>query len=161
MLINETCDISPWAARKIVIWSVRLRYGKSQRAEIRAEEHVALINDRPGKLFKLIMSPGFAYGAVSVQARRLARRMIFHLIIGFSEAAKKSDSLKDLASEARQSAAETAVEQFAPSEVRPPMTGSRISYPAYTPEETREAVEGARERQDRDDAPASRAGGAR
>jgi hypothetical protein len=63
LLVNEFCDISPWAARKIVVWSARLRYGKSARAEVRAEEHVALIDSRPGKLFKLITALAFAAGA--------------------------------------------------------------------------------------------------
>lgn len=63
LLVNEFCDISPWAAKRIVVWSAHLRYGRSARAEMRAEEHCAVIDSRPGKLCKLLTALVFASGA--------------------------------------------------------------------------------------------------
>ncbi|MEV6154935.1 hypothetical protein AB0L53_31800 [Nonomuraea sp. NPDC052129] len=79
LLVNEFCDISPWAARKIVTWSARLRYGKSARAEIRVEEYAAVIDSRPGKLFKLITALTFATGATGSHIRREA--LLFRLLL--------------------------------------------------------------------------------
>jgi hypothetical protein len=62
--VNECCDVSPWAAKKILRWSARLRYCDPERAEIRDEELVALIEDMPGKLFKLITALCFAAAAL-------------------------------------------------------------------------------------------------
>ncbi|WP_424533658.1 hypothetical protein ACOZ38_25315 [Sphaerisporangium viridialbum] len=70
LLVNEFCDVSPWAARKLVIWSAYLRYGKSARAETRAEELAALIDSRPGKLFKLVTALGFTGGATWTYVHR-------------------------------------------------------------------------------------------
>ncbi len=64
---NECCDVSPWAARKLVRWSARRRYAPPARAELRAEELAALIDDRPGKLFKLITALGFAAAAIVIR----------------------------------------------------------------------------------------------
>jgi hypothetical protein len=74
LLVNEFCDISPWAAKRIVVWSSRLQYGKSSRAEIRAEELCAVIDTRPGKLFKLITALAFVCGAAHAY---LYREMLF------------------------------------------------------------------------------------
>jgi hypothetical protein len=71
---NECCEVSPWAARKLVRWSAHHRYQDPARAEDRAEELCALIDDRPGKLLKFLTASGFAVGAVIVSAhRRLSR----------------------------------------------------------------------------------------
>jgi len=51
LAVNE---LSPWVARKIVIWSAHRRYVPPSWAEFRAEEFAAHIDARPGKLFKLI-----------------------------------------------------------------------------------------------------------
>lgn len=64
LAVNECCDVSPWAARKLVRWAARRRYAPPSRAEVRAEELAALINDRPGRLFKLITALGFAAAAI-------------------------------------------------------------------------------------------------
>lgn len=61
---NECCELSPWAAEKIARWSARLRYSDPSRAEVRAEELAALVEDRPGKLLKLITALSFAGAAV-------------------------------------------------------------------------------------------------
>ena len=71
LVTNELCDISPWIAHRLVRWSARQRYVDSTRAEIRAEELAALINDRPGKLFKLCTAVLFAASAGTAKLRRL------------------------------------------------------------------------------------------
>ncbi len=71
LVVNEFYDISPWAARKIVIWSARARYGRSPRAEVRAEEFAAVIDSRPGKLLKLVTALAFACGATAVRAHQI------------------------------------------------------------------------------------------
>ncbi len=68
LAVNECCDISPWAARKLVVWSARHRYYDQARADTRAEELTRLIDDRPGKLFKLITALGFAAAAIVPRA---------------------------------------------------------------------------------------------
>lgn len=81
LLVNEFSDISPWAAKKIVIWSARLRYGRSARAEVRAEELSAVIDSRPGKLFKLMTALLFAVGATGSYLRREALFMRMAILI--------------------------------------------------------------------------------
>jgi hypothetical protein len=78
LIANELCEFSPWCARKLVRWSAFRRYTDPGRAEMRAEELTAVIDDRPGNLFKLITAVSFAVGAVgkyryrrSVLLRRL------------------------------------------------------------------------------------------
>jgi membrane protein YdbS with pleckstrin-like domain len=71
LIVNEFSDVSPWLARKLVGWSARLRYGDTTRAEIRAEELAAVINDRPGKLFKLGTGVRFASSALATRVRRM------------------------------------------------------------------------------------------
>ena len=75
LLVNEFCDISPWAARKLVRWSAHLRYTDPERAKIRAEELAALIDKRPGKLFKLVTATFFAASAVRAAMTRLIDRI--------------------------------------------------------------------------------------
>lgn len=68
LLINECCEVAPWIARNIVAYSARMRYRDQIRAEVRAEELRALINDRPGKLFKLITALGFLSSSIFYRA---------------------------------------------------------------------------------------------
>jgi AcrR family transcriptional regulator len=81
LLVNECCDVSPWLARKFVRWSAHRRYVDQCRAETRAEELVALIDDRPGKLFKLITALGFVVTATAdvflgqISARLVRRQL--------------------------------------------------------------------------------------
>ncbi|PZF96762.1 hypothetical protein C1I99_16765 [Micromonospora deserti] len=67
-------DLSPWLGRKLVAWSARLRYRDDPRAGVRAEELAAVINDRPGKLFKLGTALGFLSAALLARLRRLVGR---------------------------------------------------------------------------------------
>jgi mycothiol system anti-sigma-R factor len=74
LLANEFCAFSPWCAGKLVRWSAFRRYADRDRAEMRAEELTALVNDRPGNLFKVITAACFATSAVIVSARRAIAR---------------------------------------------------------------------------------------
>jgi hypothetical protein len=74
LLANELCEFGPWCARKLVRWSAFRRYTDPGRAETRAEELTALINDRPGNLFKLITAVRFAADAIIVCGRRAIAR---------------------------------------------------------------------------------------
>lgn len=72
LLVNEACDVSPWCAHRLVRWSVRLRYANPERRRIRADELVALIDERPGKMLKLGTGLGFLAGALPVWLHRAA-----------------------------------------------------------------------------------------
>ncbi len=74
LLANEFCEFSPWCARKLIRWSAFRRYADPNRAEMRAEELTALVNDRPGNLFKFFTAVGFAGAAVIAAARRAVIR---------------------------------------------------------------------------------------
>lgn len=76
LIVNETTDLSPWLGRALVGWSARLRYGETDRAQVRSEELKALVNVRPGKLFKLFMGVAFATSALVFRLRRLIRPQI-------------------------------------------------------------------------------------
>jgi mycothiol system anti-sigma-R factor len=74
VVANELCEFSPWCACKLARWSAFRRYADQERAELRAEELTALINDRPGNLFKLFTAVGFAGTAIISSARRAIAR---------------------------------------------------------------------------------------
>jgi hypothetical protein len=70
LLVNEATDICPWFAIRLMRWAARLRYPHApERAATRGEELAALINDRPGKLFKLFTALGFSLHALVVLRR--------------------------------------------------------------------------------------------
>ncbi len=48
LAVNECSELSPALARRIARWSAGRRYRDAARAEERAEELAAYINDRPG-----------------------------------------------------------------------------------------------------------------
>lgn len=84
--VNESCDISPWLARKMVRRAAAIR--RPDRAEGLAEEWSAVIEDRPGKLFKLFTALGFLLTALAHRAanrtqanRRQANRPGFGWIV--------------------------------------------------------------------------------
>jgi len=71
LLANEVTSVSPWIAGKIARWSAGSQYADNPaRAVIRAEELAALINKRPGNLFKLLTASGFACAAIAAAGRR-------------------------------------------------------------------------------------------
>jgi hypothetical protein len=64
LVVNEICEVSPWIARKLVRWSAYRRYPGPTNAATRAEELEAFINERPGKLFKLLEALRFVAWAI-------------------------------------------------------------------------------------------------
>jgi hypothetical protein len=76
LAVNEFCDVSPWAARKLIRWSARHRYDDPARAGIRAEELASLIDERPGKLLKLITALGFVAMAITTETRKAVMHRI-------------------------------------------------------------------------------------
>ncbi|MEU6409655.1 hypothetical protein [Microbispora sp. NPDC046933] len=76
LLINEGCEVSPWLAKKLTVRAARRAYADSEKAEVRAEEWSAVIDERPGKLFKLCTGVWFYTGALSITARHKTGRLI-------------------------------------------------------------------------------------
>ena len=79
LVVNECVEVCPWVARKLVAWSARRRYTDPARAGVRAEELVAVIDDRPGNLLKLLSAFGFAAAAVTTAAARRVAQEPGHL----------------------------------------------------------------------------------
>lgn len=85
LAINEYADFAPWIARKIVRRAAhRIYVDNAERAEVRAEEWAAIIDARPGKLFKLMSALGYGVAAMltATHARQrlnfLARWVYLH-----------------------------------------------------------------------------------
>jgi hypothetical protein len=66
LVVNEFTELCPWLASKLVRWSAFRRYRDRERAEMRAEELAAVIEQRPGHLLKLFTAVSFAVRAVMV-----------------------------------------------------------------------------------------------
>jgi hypothetical protein len=71
LAVNEFCDLSPWLARRVVLGAARLWAETPEEAAGYAEEWTAVIEERPGKLFKLITALTFFGGAALRAAPRL------------------------------------------------------------------------------------------
>lgn len=77
LFVNEFCDISPWLAKRLVRWAARYTVTSSYSSNDLAEEWCALIDARPGKLFKLATAGVFAaralpkYAGKTVKSRSL------------------------------------------------------------------------------------------
>ncbi|MET7396378.1 hypothetical protein ABZS66_23145 [Dactylosporangium sp. NPDC005572] len=69
LVANELCDVSPWLARRIVPLAARLWTTDEDRRAINAEAWLAIIDERPGKLFKLTTALAFLGGG-TVRAGR-------------------------------------------------------------------------------------------
>ncbi|MEU8333405.1 hypothetical protein [Micromonospora sp. NPDC048839] len=76
LVVNEATDISPWAARKLAQWSAYRWTSDPEMAAGYAEEWGALIDDRPGKLLKLLTALRFALGAAGRAAPRAGVRIV-------------------------------------------------------------------------------------
>ncbi|MFJ2081238.1 hypothetical protein ACIOBK_01700 [Micromonospora chokoriensis] len=76
LLVNEVTDISPWAARKLAQWSAYRWTTDPEMAAGYAEEWTAVIDDRPGKLLKLLTALRFTLGAAGRAAPRAGRRAL-------------------------------------------------------------------------------------
>jgi len=74
LLVNEVCDVSPWAAKRAVRWAARRWSQDPVVAADYAEEWQAVVNDCPGKLFKLFMALGFVVGAIGLRLGSAVRR---------------------------------------------------------------------------------------
>lgn len=63
VFLAEFTEICPWLARKLVCWAA-CRWADSQaKAEQYAEEWAAVVEERPGKLLKLMTAAQFTFGA--------------------------------------------------------------------------------------------------
>lgn len=70
LLVNEMTDVSPWAARKLVRWAAYRWTTDPDTAAGYAEEWTAIIDERPGKLLKLLTAVQFSIGAAGRAAPR-------------------------------------------------------------------------------------------
>ncbi|MEV6002171.1 hypothetical protein AB0M25_23580 [Streptomyces griseomycini] len=85
LLLNEAVDISPWLARRILRWAAH-RLPDIDEARAYEEEWTALLDERPGKLLKLVYALTFILPALQMRRaslgrlswpRRLVRRHVF------------------------------------------------------------------------------------
>ncbi|MFF0467597.1 hypothetical protein ACFYPX_09260 [Micromonospora zamorensis] len=76
LVVNEVTDVSPWAARKLTRWAAYRWATDTEIAAGYAEEWAALIDDRPGKLLKLMTALRFTLGAASRAAPRAGMRAL-------------------------------------------------------------------------------------
>jgi hypothetical protein len=70
LLVNEMSALCPWAAHRLVRWAANRWSSDPEVAAAYADEWAAVIDERPGKLFKLLTALGFAGGAVGRAAPR-------------------------------------------------------------------------------------------
>lgn len=64
LVVLEHYEATPWLARKLMRWSVRLRYTDPERISVRQEELAALLEDVP-KIGKLLTALGFFLTALT------------------------------------------------------------------------------------------------
>jgi hypothetical protein len=68
----ELLDVCAWAARRMVRWAARFNYVDPERADQRAEEWAAIIDERPTQILKLVTATFFVTaGLERAAARRL------------------------------------------------------------------------------------------
>ncbi|MEU7844720.1 hypothetical protein AB0B39_27585 [Micromonospora sp. NPDC049114] len=77
LAVNEMTDLSPWAARRLVRWAAYRWATDPEIAAGYAEEWTAIVNERPGKLFKLATAIQFSIGAAGKAAPRTAAAIKF------------------------------------------------------------------------------------
>ncbi|CBG73116.1 putative membrane protein [Streptomyces scabiei 87.22] len=78
LVINEFCDVSPWLARK-VIWLAARCVPDAEARQRLEEEWAAGIQDRPGKILKLLSALTLLASAMtSIRGMYLAGRPRFH-----------------------------------------------------------------------------------
>lgn len=89
VVIAEGTEMAPWLAKRLVHWSARIRYMDIEHAQMRAEELEAVIDCRPGKLFKLATAVGFVITALGPAIRRQADgltyeagRRVLNILVG-------------------------------------------------------------------------------
>lgn len=64
LVANESCGVSPWIARRLILLAVRLWTPNREQREIYMEEWCALIAERPEKLLKLLTAFAFLGAAL-------------------------------------------------------------------------------------------------
>jgi hypothetical protein len=96
LFVNEVFGLSPWLARKIVRWSARIRYTSPTRAEIRAEELSALIDSRPGNLFRVITACGFVATALDDAVQRKAKAIHQEMLGRLTRRPRPLERLQDV-----------------------------------------------------------------
>ncbi|MFD6697460.1 hypothetical protein ACGFI5_00270 [Micromonospora tulbaghiae] len=74
LAVNELCELSPWLARRLLPFAARMWTRDAESRAAYAEEWQAIIEDRPGKLFKLATAFTFLVGGAWRSAPRLASR---------------------------------------------------------------------------------------
>lgn len=84
LLCRLVLRVSPRVGVRLVRWAAGLRYRQDpQRAAMRAEELGRLVEDRPGRLLKLLTGLGFALHALAVAglgARSDRRRLVSYFL---------------------------------------------------------------------------------
>lgn len=73
LIASEFTEVSPYLARRLVRWAARIWSTTEEAGEAYAEEWLAVINDRPGKLLQLATALGFVGGAVGRAIPRQVR----------------------------------------------------------------------------------------
>ena len=85
LIANEFCDVSPWLAKRLVTLAARCAYADESLAPGRAEEWSAVIDERPGKLFKLGTGFLFLAGAVTTASRQAIAREAARRLLSLAE----------------------------------------------------------------------------
>lgn len=70
ILAAELFDCLCWLAKETVRRAAYLRYGDTERAEVRAAEWEAVIEERPGQILKLVTAIGFLISGMYAAAQR-------------------------------------------------------------------------------------------
>jgi len=80
LAVNEMCDVSAWLAARLIPVAARLWTRDPERREIYAEAWLAIVNERPGKLFKLGTALAFLGGG----AGRAVKGRVRDILIGWN-----------------------------------------------------------------------------
>ena len=75
-LVNEFSDLCPWLARGVVRWAACRWTSDSTLALSYAEEWVAVIDARPGKLLKLFTGPAGGRGGFAILYRDTSQNAV-------------------------------------------------------------------------------------
>jgi hypothetical protein len=74
VLAAEFFDFLCWLAKRTACYAAHLRYGATERAEVRADEWEDTIQVRPGQVLKLVTALGFLSSGIWAAANRRLRR---------------------------------------------------------------------------------------
>lgn len=82
---GEFSDVTPWLAKRLAGIAARRTYTDKARAEDRAEEWCALIDERPGNLLKLGTGLTFLVGAVAGSTRQAIAREFSRRLLSIAD----------------------------------------------------------------------------